>query len=213
MVKRKTANSRLKRALAATSRNGVAKTAFDQGATPEARAKTARPCRYYGIIGNFASLQKFREGSRRIWRCRLSRRRRGRPLTWPRFLRLEKRYSLPRARVVHGLVGCVAKSCRRAGCLFDQASDLWGTWVGDHPGLPTRRRRNPRSTPSGTAGGKPLDVSARRGAVDALVAIARPPPSSRPHRRDELVPLRIVGESRGDLGRFNDALKLVSLAC
>ena len=111
VVKRKTANSRLKRALAALSewcRKNLHLPIKEQ------HQKLVQKLRghygYYGIIGNFASLQKFREGSRRIWRCRLSRRRRGRPLTWPRFLRLEKRYSLPRARVVHGLVGCVAKS-------------------------------------------------------------------------------------------------------
>ncbi len=31
-------------------------------------------------------------------------------MTWAEFLRLEKRYSLPRARVVHGLRSSVAKS-------------------------------------------------------------------------------------------------------
>ena len=31
-------------------------------------------------------------------------------MTWPEFLRLEKRYSLPHARVVHGLQSRVAKS-------------------------------------------------------------------------------------------------------
>ena len=34
---------------------------------------------YYGIIGNYYSLQEFREGAREIWRQRLSRRRRGKP--------------------------------------------------------------------------------------------------------------------------------------
>ncbi len=65
---------------------------------------------YYGIIGNFASLQSFRDAARRIWRRKLSRRRRGSPMTWAKLLRVEKQYSFPRARVVHGLVGRVAKS-------------------------------------------------------------------------------------------------------
>ncbi|WP_435005601.1 group II intron reverse transcriptase/maturase [Tundrisphaera lichenicola] len=65
---------------------------------------------YYGIIGNFASLQNFLEGSRRIWRRWLSRRRRAGPLAWSDFLRLERRYPLPRARVVHGLLNRAANS-------------------------------------------------------------------------------------------------------
>jgi RNA-directed DNA polymerase len=65
---------------------------------------------YYGIIGNFPSLQEFREGARRIWRRKLSRRRRDGDVTWAQFTRLEKRYSLPAARVVHGLLSSVAKS-------------------------------------------------------------------------------------------------------
>ena len=51
--------------------------------------------RYYGIIGNFFSLQAFREGVRGIWRRRLSRRRRDGDVTSAEFLRLEQRYSLP----------------------------------------------------------------------------------------------------------------------
>jgi RNA-directed DNA polymerase len=65
---------------------------------------------YYGIIGNFYSLLEFREGARKIWRRKLSRRRRDGDVPWTEFLRLEKRYSLPRARVVHGLRSSVAKS-------------------------------------------------------------------------------------------------------
>ena len=59
---------------------------------------------YYGVIGNFASLQKDREVVRGIWRRRLSRRRRDGDVTWSEFLRLEKRYSLPPEPVVHGLL-------------------------------------------------------------------------------------------------------------
>ena len=65
---------------------------------------------YYGIIGNFASLQNILWGVRRIWRRWLSRRRRGGPLSWADFARLERRYGLPKARVVHGLTRRVARS-------------------------------------------------------------------------------------------------------
>ena len=40
---------------------------------------------YYGIIGNYASLQEFREAARGIWRRRLSRRRRDGDVTWSDF--------------------------------------------------------------------------------------------------------------------------------
>ncbi len=46
---------------------------------------------YYGIIGNYYSLLDFREGARRIWRRKLSRRRRDGDVTWAKFLGLEKR--------------------------------------------------------------------------------------------------------------------------
>jgi RNA-directed DNA polymerase len=111
VVKRKTAKSRLKRALAALSewcRKNM------HTSVKEQHQKLTQKLRghfgYYGIIGNFASLRQFREGTRKIWCHRLSRRRRGRPLTWPQFARLEKVYNLPPARVVHGLASSVAKS-------------------------------------------------------------------------------------------------------
>ncbi len=65
---------------------------------------------YYGIIGNYSSLQAFLEGTRGIWRRWLSRRNRDGPMSWAEFLRLEKSYALPRARVVHGLSSSAAKS-------------------------------------------------------------------------------------------------------
>jgi RNA-directed DNA polymerase len=111
VVKRKTARSRLNRALAALSewcRENLHLPIKEQH--HKLTQKLRGHFGYYGIIGNFASLQRFREGTRRIWRHRLSRRRRGRPLTWLQFLRLEKRYTLPRVRVVHGLAGGVATS-------------------------------------------------------------------------------------------------------
>jgi RNA-directed DNA polymerase len=111
VVKRKTANSRLKRALAALSewcRKNL------HAPIEEQHQKLVQKLRghygYYGIIGNFYSLLEFRETARGIWRRWLSRRRRDGEMAWPEFLRLEERYNLPRARVVHGLVRSVAKS-------------------------------------------------------------------------------------------------------
>jgi RNA-directed DNA polymerase len=111
VVKRKTANSRLKRAFAALSewcRKNL------HAPIEEQHQKLVQKLRghygYYGIIGNYYSLQEFREGARRIWRRKLSRRSRAGRVTWAQFSRLEKCYSLPLARVVHGLPSRVAKS-------------------------------------------------------------------------------------------------------
>jgi RNA-directed DNA polymerase len=111
VVKRKTAKSRVKRALAALSewcRKHLHLPIQEQ------HRKLAQKLRghygYYGITGNFPSLKDFREEVRKIWKRWLSRRRRGGAMTWSEFLRLEKRYGLPRARVVHGLRSSVAKS-------------------------------------------------------------------------------------------------------
>jgi RNA-directed DNA polymerase len=111
VVKRKTAKSRLTRTLAALTewlRKNLHLPIREQH--HKLTEKLQGHYGYYGIIGNYSSLQKFREGARRTWRRKLSRRRRGRRMTWPEFVRLEKRYQLPRARVVHGLVGSAAKS-------------------------------------------------------------------------------------------------------
>ena len=110
VVKRKTAKNRLKRTLAALTdwcRKNLHLPLGEQH--QKLTEKLHGHYGYYGIIGNYSSLQKFREGARRIWRRKLSRRRRGRSMTWPRFLRLEQRYNLSRARVVHGLASGVPK--------------------------------------------------------------------------------------------------------
>ena len=94
VVKRKTAHSRLKRALAALSewcRKNL------HAPIKEQHQKLVQKLRghygYYGIIGNIYSLLKFREGARRIWRRKLSRRRRDGDVTWAQFLRLERYYN------------------------------------------------------------------------------------------------------------------------
>jgi group II intron reverse transcriptase/maturase len=111
VVKRKTAKGRLKRALQAVSawcRENRHRPIAEQHRT--LTQKLRGHYAYYGITGNFFSLQDFLEGTRRIWRRWLSRRRRGGPLSWPEFLRLEQRYGLPRARVVHSMLSGAAKS-------------------------------------------------------------------------------------------------------
>jgi RNA-directed DNA polymerase len=111
VVKRKTAKSRLKRAFAALSewcRENLHLPIKEQH--QKLTEKLQGHYGYYGIIGNYFSLQKFLEGTRRIWKRWLSRRNRDSPMSWSEFLRLERRYALPRARVVHGLSSRAAKS-------------------------------------------------------------------------------------------------------
>src|SRR4051812_13406422 len=111
VVKRKTARSRLKRAFQALStwcRENLHRPIAEQH--QKLTQKLQGHYGYYGIIGNFASLQNFLGGARKIWKRWLSRRNRDGPLSWPDFERLEERYGLPKARVVHGLLSRVAKS-------------------------------------------------------------------------------------------------------
>jgi RNA-directed DNA polymerase len=63
---------------------------------------------YYGITGNSWLLGDFREAVIELWRRWLSRRRRGRPLSWDRMKRLLERYPLPPAIAVHSVYRRVA---------------------------------------------------------------------------------------------------------
>lgn len=56
---------------------------------------------YYGVTGNASMLSRLRRGVRRAWREWLNRRSQRARMTWERFYRLERRYPLPSARVVH----------------------------------------------------------------------------------------------------------------
>jgi RNA-directed DNA polymerase len=111
VVKRKTANSRLKRALAALSewcRKNLHLPIKDQ------HQKLTQNLRghfvYCGMIGNLYSLLEFGESVRGIWRRNLSRLRRDGDVSWAEFSRMERRYNLPQARVVHGLRARVSRS-------------------------------------------------------------------------------------------------------
>ena len=56
--------------------------------------------RYFGIIGNYASLQRFHYEVKRVWRKWLSRRSQKGRMPWWRFQELLKRYPLPEPRIV-----------------------------------------------------------------------------------------------------------------
>jgi group II intron reverse transcriptase/maturase len=64
---------------------------------------------YYGVTGNYRSLNRFYYAVRRIWRTWLSRRSWKSPLTWSRFERLLERFPLPPPRVVHSVYRLRAK--------------------------------------------------------------------------------------------------------
>jgi RNA-directed DNA polymerase len=111
VVKRQTSKGRLKRALDALSawcRENLHLPIGDQH--QKLTQKLKGHYGYYGIIGNYASLQSFLGAARGIWKRWLSRRGRDKPLSWPEFVRLEQHYRLPPARVVHGLLSSAAKS-------------------------------------------------------------------------------------------------------
>ncbi len=54
---------------------------------------------YYGIVGNFRAIVRFREEARRAWQKWLNRRSQRASLRWDRMQRLLERYPLPRARI------------------------------------------------------------------------------------------------------------------
>jgi hypothetical protein len=58
---------------------------------------------YYGITGNSEGLRRFRDAVIGLWRQWLSRRRRGRLISWDDVTRLLGQYALPPARVVHSV--------------------------------------------------------------------------------------------------------------
>lgn len=58
---------------------------------------------YYGITGNFASLQRFRWEVIRIWRKWLARRGDPKGMSWERMNRLLDFFYIPEARVVHSI--------------------------------------------------------------------------------------------------------------
>jgi group II intron reverse transcriptase/maturase len=109
VVKRRTAASRLRRAIQAIARwcrfNRHRPLAEQHQALGQ---KLRGHFGYYGITGNGEALRRFRDAVKRLWRKWLSRRSRGDPLSWDRFTRLLERYPLPAAVVVHSVCRSVA---------------------------------------------------------------------------------------------------------
>ena len=64
-------------------------------------AKLRGHYQYYGRPTNYRRLWQFYRAIRRIWRGWLSRRTRGAPMPWPRFVQLLRRHPLQRPRITH----------------------------------------------------------------------------------------------------------------
>ena len=96
VVKRKTSDSRLSRALRTINQwcsENLHEPLAEQQQT--LGRKIRGHCAYYGITGNSKSLSAFRLWVVRTWRRWLSRRNRERGMTWDRFNKLLESYPLP----------------------------------------------------------------------------------------------------------------------
>jgi RNA-directed DNA polymerase len=60
---------------------------------------------YFGISGNYQRLDDLRTETKRIWRQWLSRRSHNSHVTWDEFSRVEKRFPLPRPKIIHCYTG------------------------------------------------------------------------------------------------------------
>ena len=104
MVKRKTASSRLSRALRSIAQWCRCHRHQPVGEQQQTLGQKLRGhFAYYGITGNFTALTWFRHGVVRLWRTWLNRRNRERSLDWGLFNRLLERHPLPLPRVVHSV--------------------------------------------------------------------------------------------------------------
>ena len=68
-------------------------------------AKLRGHYQYYGRPTNYRSLWQFYQQVRRIWRMWLSRRTRGKPLTWERYAELLRQHPLLLPRITHSWAG------------------------------------------------------------------------------------------------------------
>jgi len=104
VVKRKTASSRLSRALRSIAQWCRWNRHRPLGEQQQTLGQKLRGhFAYYGITGNSTALSWFRYGVVRCWRRWLNRRNRERSLDWGLFNRLLERYPLPPAKVVHSV--------------------------------------------------------------------------------------------------------------
>jgi hypothetical protein len=109
VVKRKTSKSRFSRrlqALAEWLRKERHRPIAEQHRTLS--QKLRGHFEYYGITGNADALQRFRLGAIRLWRKWLSRRHRGKAISWDQMNRLLEHYVLPPALVVHSVYRQIA---------------------------------------------------------------------------------------------------------
>jgi group II intron reverse transcriptase/maturase len=109
VVKRRTAGSRLRRAIRTVAqwcRFHRHRPVAEQHRTLS--QKIRGHCAYYGITGNGGALHRFRDAVTRAWRKWLSRRTRGNPVSWDRVTRLLARFPLPAAVVVHSVYRAAA---------------------------------------------------------------------------------------------------------
>ena len=109
VVKRRTAGSRLSRSVRAVSqwrRRHRHEKIREQHRV--LKQKLQGHYAYYGITGNYDALHRFYEAVQRTWQKWLSRRSHRAYLDWEHFVRILKRYPLPRPVVVHSVYRPVA---------------------------------------------------------------------------------------------------------
>ena len=110
MVKRKTASSRLSRALRSIAQWCRFNRHRPLGEQQHTLSQKLRGhFAYYGITGNSNALSMFRTAVVRCWRFWLNRRNRERSLDWEQFNRLLERYLLPLTKVVHSVYAHAAR--------------------------------------------------------------------------------------------------------
>ena len=104
VVKRKTSDSRLSRALRTINQWCGENLHEPLAEQQQALSRKIRGhCAYYGITGNSNSVSAFRMWVVRIWRRWLSRRNRERGMTWDCFNKLLESYPLPAAVAIHSV--------------------------------------------------------------------------------------------------------------
>jgi RNA-directed DNA polymerase len=102
IIKRKTAKSRLARAIKAVRvwcKDNIHLPIREQ--QEALNRKIQGHCGYYGITGNSISLSKYRHWMMRSWQSALNRRNREHSMTWPKFRRMLERYPLRQVRATH----------------------------------------------------------------------------------------------------------------
>ncbi len=104
IVKRKTASNRFSRAVRSIDtwcrQNRHQPIGFQQ---QKLSLKIRGHCAYYGVTGNWRSLQRFHYEVKKRWRKWLNRRNRERTMTWSKFDRLVQRYPLAPVRIMRSV--------------------------------------------------------------------------------------------------------------